>query len=64
MVGVFSAGPISGGAFNPAVGTGPILLQAMAGSGGLADLWLYLVGPFLGGAVAAVVFKLQNPGDV
>jgi aquaporin Z len=64
MVGAFSAGPITGGAFNPAVGTGPILLQTIAGNGGLGDLWLYLVGPFLGGAVAAVVFKLQNPGDV
>jgi glycerol uptake facilitator-like aquaporin len=33
------------------------------GGGGFGDLWLYLVGPLLGGAVAAIVFKIQNPGD-
>jgi aquaporin Z len=59
----FAGGSISGGAFNPAVGTGPILVNAMIGDGGLGNLWLYLVGPLLGGAVAASVFKLQSPGD-
>lgn len=63
MVGAFSGGGISGGAFNPAVGIGPVLINATLGDGGLGDLWLYLVGPFLGGAVAAIVFKMQNPGD-
>ena len=60
MVGAFAGGGVSGGAFNPAVGTGPILWSAMAGGGSVADLWLYLVGPFLGGWLAAVVFKLQH----
>jgi len=60
MVGAYSAGPISGGAFNPAVGIGPILWQAMHGAGGLGHLWLYLVGPLLGGAAAALVFKVQE----
>jgi len=59
-IGVAAGGPISGGAFNPAVGTGPILMSAMAGGGGLGNLWLYLVGPLAGGAVAATVFKLQH----
>jgi len=63
MVGAFAGGGISGGAFNPAVGIGPVLINATMGSGGFGDLWLYLVGPLLGGAVAAVVFKVQNPGD-
>lgn len=62
-VGAFAGGPISGGAFNPAVGIGPILMDAMAGGGPIGNLWIYLVGPLAGGAVAALVFKLQNPGD-
>ncbi|MEN8373876.1 MAG: aquaporin [Gemmatimonadota bacterium] len=62
MVGAFAAGPISGGAFNPAVGIGPIVWHSVAGGGGYGDLWLYLVGPLAGGALAAVVFKAQHPG--
>lgn len=61
-VGAFAGGPISGGAFNPAVGTGPILVQAMAG-GGLGDLWLYWLGPLLGGVLAAWVFRLQHGSE-
>jgi aquaporin Z len=60
VVGAFAGGPISGGAFNPAVGTGPILVRAAIGGGSLGHLWLYLVGPFLGGALAAGVFGLQE----
>ena len=63
LVGAFAAGPISGGAFNPAVGVGPILVDTFAGSGSMGDLWLYLVGPLAGGAAAAAVFKMQNPDD-
>jgi len=63
MVGAFSGGGISGGAFNPAVGTGPILMNVIAGGGSLGNLWFYLVGPFLGAIVASTVFKIQNPGD-
>lgn len=59
-VGAFAAGPISGGAFNPAVGAGPILVQALSGAPGVSSLWLYLVGPLAGGAVAALVYRLQR----
>ena len=61
-VGAFAGGPLSGGAFNPAVGTGPALMSAMAGRGGLAPLWIYWVGPLLGGAAASALFKLQHGG--
>ncbi len=54
----FAGGGISGGAFNPAVGLGPNLV-----AGNLGHIWIYLVGPFVGGALAALVFKLQNPDD-
>jgi aquaporin Z len=60
VVGAFAGGPISGGAFNPAVGTGPILVDAIVTGGSLTHLWLYLVGPFLGGALAAGVFGIQE----
>ena len=63
VVGAFAGGPISGGAFNPAVGIGPNLMHMISGGGSLSHVWLYLVGPFAGGIVAALVFKMQNPGD-
>lgn len=59
-VGAFAGGAISGGAFNPAVGFGPTFVHATFGSGSWSHLWLYLVGPFVGGALAAVVFGLQD----
>jgi aquaporin Z len=63
MVGAFAGGGISGGAFNPAVGTGPIVMNALLGGGGFGNLWLYLVGPFLGAALAAIVFRMVNGAD-
>jgi aquaporin Z len=64
LAAAFAGGPISGGAYNPAVAVGPILMDAVLGEGtGLGQLWLYLVGPFIGGAAAAIVFKMVNPGE-
>lgn len=60
VVAAFAGGPISGGAFNPAVGIGPTVVNAMSGAGGYSNLWLYLLGPLLGGVVAALVFKVQE----
>lgn len=64
VVGVFAGGPISGGVFNPAVGIGSSLINAFIGGGDLTKLWLYLVGPFAGGALAAFVFKLQEAPEL
>lgn len=61
LAGAFVAGPVSGGAFNPAVGFGPILVDTLFGDGSLRHLWVYLVAPTLGGVLAAFVYKLQNP---
>ncbi len=59
-----AGGPISGGAFNPAVGTGPILVDTIIGHhDSIKNLWIYLVGPFAGGAIAGLVFKFVNPDD-
>jgi len=58
--GVLAGGPVSGGAFNPAVGIGPLVWGVLAGGGSLAHLWLYVVGPLLGGVLAAAVFRVQE----
>jgi aquaporin Z len=58
MVGAFAVGPVSGGAFNPAVGVGVTVM-------GLADpahLVVYLIADFAGGAVAALVFNAFDMG--
>ncbi len=60
LVGVYAIGDLSGAALNPAVGIGPTVVNAFLGDGGFGDLWIYLVAPFAGGAVAALVFKAQN----
>ena len=56
----FAGGPISGGAFNPAVATGPTIVHALMGEGSFGQLWLYFVGPLAGGALAAAVFNIQD----
>jgi aquaporin Z len=64
VVGAFAGGAISGGAYNPAVAIGPSLVQAAVGDGSLGNLWIYLVGPLLGGAAGAAVFGLQERPEV
>jgi aquaporin Z len=64
LVGAFSVGGISGGVFNPAVGTGPILVDALLGDGGFGNLWYYWVGPIVGATLAVPVFKMQLPEGV
>lgn len=58
--GAIAGGPISGGAFNPAVGVGPILVHATIGDGDPADLLLYVAAPCLGGMLAAFVSRAQE----
>ena len=57
--GAFAVGDISGGVFNPAVGTGPIL-ASLAGGGSLGSLWLYWAGPVAGAVLAVPVYRLQH----
>lgn len=63
LTGAVAVGAISGGAFNPAVGIGPTIVHALRGPGTYNHLWIYLVGPFIGGALAGIVFKIQHPGE-
>lgn len=59
MSGAFAVGGISGGAFNPAVATGVTVM----GLSSWANIWIFLVADFAGGAAAAAVFKFLNPQD-
>ena len=61
MAAAFVGGGISGGVYNPAVGTGPILVDAIMGNGDtLGNLWYYLVGPITGSLLATYVYKLTT----
>jgi len=59
-VGAFAGGAISGGAYNPAVGIGPTIVNAVLGSGSWSALWIYIVGPLAGAVVAAATFGVQE----
>ena len=63
MAAAFAGGGTSGGVYNPAVALGSTIVHAALGGGSLRHLGLYLIGPFLGGALAAWVFRIQNPAD-
>ncbi|MGH7806721.1 MAG: MIP/aquaporin family protein [Thermodesulfobacteriota bacterium] len=59
LIGAYSVGAISGGAFNPAVAVGITVM----GLSSVANIWIFLVANFLGGAVAALVFNSLNADD-
>jgi aquaporin Z len=65
VAGAITVGPISGGVFNPAVGTGPLLVHAIHEKSGttLKYLWIYWCGPMLGGLLAGSLFWLTNRGE-
>lgn len=52
-------GQFSGGAFNPAVAVGAIVMNSFE----LGRIWIYLVGCLGGAAVAAVIFNILNPEE-
>jgi len=58
MAGAYAVGPISGGAFNPAVSVGTMVMGGI----GLMDVMLYVIAQVLGGAAAGVVFNLLDMG--
>lgn len=50
---IFTGGDISGGVFNPAVGTGTILFDIFKGGESFDLLAIYLIGPFVGSIAAS-----------
>ncbi len=57
--GAAAVGGISGGAFNPAVAFGGMLMGFL----GWSNFWIYLIAEVLAAVVAALVFRYLNPED-
>src|ERR1035437_1006402 len=65
-IGIASAN-ISGGAFNPAIAIGPMAVDKLFGSCSCNPFtygWIYLTGPFIGGAVAAFIYRFINQDEI
>ena len=60
LAAAFAGGPLSGGAFNPAVGLGPALCMLFFGVAPISHVWIYIVGPLVGGVLAGIVFNIQE----
>jgi len=59
--GAVTVGPISGGCFNPAVGFGPIIVNALDnGSSELKHIWIYWLAPLMGAVIAAALFRITT----
>jgi MIP family channel proteins len=56
-VGILIAGPLTGGALNPARALGPMIV-----SGKYTDYWAYIVGPLVGAILAAILYSLVLVG--
>lgn len=57
LAAAYAGGPISGGAFNPAVAVGITLM----GLSSVGHLWIFLAANLAGGALAALAFRATNP---
>lgn len=57
----FAFGGITGGAFNPAVGLGPAVIEMIDGGAVTPLVWVYAVGPVVGAVLGAVAFRIQRP---
>lgn len=59
LIGAFSVGSISGGAFNPAVAIGASVMGLIH----MPSVWIHLVADLAGGFVAGLTFLFLNPDD-
>jgi aquaporin Z len=59
MVGAFSVGSISGGAFNPAVAVGAALMGLIT----WPNIWIFLTAHLFAGVLAAMTFQLITSED-
>lgn len=60
LVGAYCVGSISGGAFNPAVVFGIMLMKLID----ISQIWVYLVANLLAGASAALIFRKAHPTEI
>lgn len=58
LSGALVIGNVSGACFNPAVAMLTLL------QGDFNDLWVFLVAPLIGGALAGLVFQITNPSEM
>lgn len=58
LTGAFAVGPVSGGAFNPAVAVGATIMGLIP----ISNIWIYMAADFGGAALAAIVFLILNAG--
>mgnify|MGYP002513297742 FL=1 len=55
---------LTGTSVNPARSIGPAIVAAISGNGDpVASLWVFIVGPLVGAALAAVVYKFLEGKD-
>jgi glycerol uptake facilitator-like aquaporin len=59
VAGSYAAAPISGAEFNPAVVSAGSVMGLISAS----DLWLCLGASFIGGAIAAIVYRFMSPEE-
>ena len=59
VAGAFAVGAISGGAFNPAVSLGAVVMGLFA----WPTLWVYVLAQVVAGVAAGVSFLALNPDD-
>ena len=53
----------TGTSVNPARTFGPALINAMAGGNAMVYIWVFLLAPLVGGALAAVVYRFLDSGE-
>lgn len=58
--GAFAVGTISGGAFNPAVALGAMVMGLFS----WGDIWIYPIAEIAGAVAAAAAFAFTQPGEV
>ncbi len=59
LAGIFAVGAISGGAFNPAVAIGAVVMKLLR----ISDIWIHIVAELAAGLLAGLTFKFLNPTD-
>ncbi len=56
---IWALAPISGASLNPARSFGPAIVSLLFDSAPILNYWIYVVGPILGGLLAAQLYKLM-----
>lgn len=61
---ILAGGPVSGAGYNPAVATGATIANVVFKSGSFSSIWIYWLGPIVGGVAGAfaskAILKLQD----